>query len=137
MGPLETIVVLSPLPPFHVFLIAWTIPSSALVTPEPSPEGTNRARTFGSFALGRPSTPPSPSSPWISGSCFAGRISGFVAPGKTLMCDGAPYACKHRAALRDVWVLGALPWVYMVYDQWNHSCEVRPRKDLQLKHQVD
>ena len=80
IGPLDITVTWLPEPFFHAFLMFVDIPSNAR-TREPSLSRANKESNRGSSTSGRPSTPPSPSSPCISGSCFAGSRRGCGAPG--------------------------------------------------------
>lgn len=58
------------------FRIPWTASPGSVV------EGTN-AWTAGSAESGKPTTPPRPSEPWMSGSWRAGRRNGLAQPGWT------------------------------------------------------
>lgn len=58
------------------YFTAFAIPSTA----GRLPSRFHLSLTAGSSKVGRPSTPPRPSSPWISGSVRAGRINGLIAP---------------------------------------------------------
>ena len=80
IGPLDTMVTFRPAPPFHVSLMHCAIPSMAR-TYDPSSLRANNACTCGSFASGRPWTPPSPSDPCIRRALLAGSSKGFAAPG--------------------------------------------------------
>lgn len=99
IGPLETMVSLRPAPPLQVSLIAFAMPSRAKMGLPPSLRA-RRACTSGLSGGESPTTPASPSSPCISGQCFAALLdNGLAAPGYTLICAGAANAWRHLAAL--------------------------------------
>jgi hypothetical protein len=84
-----------------------------------------RSRTGSESPDGSPSTPPSPSGPWISGSCLAGRMSGTAAPPYTLMCAGAANACKHRAAFILVFSAVAFPCTLRIDQRGPYGYTIR------------
>ena len=99
IGPLETMVTLRPAPPFQVCLTALVMPCRAEMG-LPSSSRARRVCTSGLSGEESPTTPASPSSPWISGQCFGAlRDNGLAAPGYTLICAGAANAWRHLAAL--------------------------------------
>ena len=74
------------------------------------PSSCHRSNTAASSSVGRPSTPPRPSSPWISGSVRARRRSGLGAPRWAWTSTGASKACSRRTAFACVSFGCAFPW---------------------------